>query len=101
MVYKNRVKNWIHCRFVSIIQTNYSRGKLTVKTKKLSSQILQIKIALGLTYFVYVIQVVFDAMDSDKDGVVSLTEFQYASMNFLMCSGPESPFSYWFGYLVD
>ena len=44
---------------------------------------------------------VFEAIDVDRDGVISLIEFQYAWMRFMMYSGPESLLSYYFGYLVD
>ena len=40
-------------------------------------------------------------MDANKDGFISLEEFQFGLTNHHMCSGPESPFSLWFGPIIE
>ena len=42
------------------------------------------------------LQIVFDAVDSNKDGVISLTEWTYGYLEYLLHSGPDSPMSLWF-----
>ena len=43
------------------------------------------------------LQIVFDAIDSNKDGVISLTEWTYGYLEYLLNSGPDSQMSLWFG----
>ena len=38
-------------------------------------------------------------LDADKDGVLSFEEFAHGLLNFLFCSGPDSPYSPMFGPL--
>ena len=53
-------------------------------------------IAELLTY-----QLIFDAVDVNKDGFLSLEEYSYAFMSFFFHSGPDDPISLFFGNLVD
>ena len=45
----------------------------------------------------YVLQELFRGLDVDKDGFISMAEFQYGLVYHNMCSGPDSIFSLWFG----
>ena len=46
-------------------------------------------------------QVVFDAIDSNGDGVISLMEWSHGFLEYLLNSGPDSPMSLWFGPILD
>ena len=54
----------------------------------------------GMTLLVY-FQMVFDAIDTNGDGTISYAEWSYAFMSFIFVSGPESPFSLFYGPLVE
>lgn len=43
----------------------------------------------------------FDVVDMNHDGVISLEEWQYAALYFHYCSGPEDPLSELFGAIPD
>ena len=43
----------------------------------------------------------FEAIDANHDGVISLNEWLYAMMMHNMCSGPDSPFSLFFGPIIE
>ena len=51
--------------------------------------------------FFFTFQMVFDAIDTNADGVISFNEWSYAFMSFVFVSGPESPFSLFFGPVVE
>ena len=44
---------------------------------------------------------VFEAIDINKDGLVSLDEYIYAGTSFCFQSGPDDPNSLFFGDLVE
>ena len=52
-----------------------------------------------LNFSIY--QLIFDAADANKDGLISLEEYSYAIMNFFFHSDPDDPLSLYFGNLVD
>ena len=56
---------------------------------------------LTCAWFPFKFQTLFDAIDTNKDGLISLEEWQYAIVNFHFCSGPDSPFSLLFGPIID
>ena len=47
------------------------------------------------------VQDVFDTLDMDGDGTISVDEFAYAKLTFLMCCGPENPIKLFYGPLVE
>lgn len=46
-------------------------------------------------------KIVFDTVDANKDGLISLDEYSYASISFFFHSGPDDPLSLLLGNLVD
>ena len=46
-------------------------------------------------------QVVFDAINTNSDCKISLEEWTHAWLSFVFVSGPECPFSLFYGQLVD
>ena len=50
---------------------------------------------------IYIFQNLFDILDVNGDGLISLEEFMFGFTNYYMCSGPESPLSLWFGPIIE
>ncbi len=46
-------------------------------------------------------QILFNAIDQDKDGFINVDDWSYGIVNFHFCSGPDSPFSLFFGPIAD
>ena len=51
--------------------------------------------------FPFFFQILFDVIDTNKDGYIQLEEFQYAVLYFMFSSGPDSPLSIMFGPVPD
>ena len=49
----------------------------------------------------YIYQTVFDALDANKDGQVSLEEYSYCTTSYFFHSGPDDPISLFLGKLVE
>ena len=49
----------------------------------------------------FITQMVFEAIDVNKDGRISLAEYIYAGTSFCFHSGPDDPNSLFFGDLVE
>ena len=47
------------------------------------------------------LQDIFHTLDADGNGTISVDEFAYAKLTFLMCCGPENPIKLFYGPLVD
>ena len=54
-----------------------------------------------LILFPHLLQILFDTVDCDNDGIISMHEFVYGLIYHHMCSGPESPFSLWYGPVTE
>ncbi len=46
-------------------------------------------------------QSLFILIDQNQDGFVDKEDWVYGVLNFHFCSGPESPYSLWFGPIPD
>ena len=76
-----------------------------LETINLSSSYLKLKFFCPF-YFnvaqdIFILQVLFDAADKNKDGQISLEEYSYALMSFYFYSGPDDPMSLFLGNLVE
>ena len=44
---------------------------------------------------------IFDAVDVNKDGLISLDEYSYCILSYFFHSGPDDPISLLYGNLVE
>ena len=56
--------------------------------------------SLGRKY-IFCFQILFNTIDTDKDGSISLLEWTHALITFVFNSGPSCPFRLFYGPLVD